>query len=168
MKKQLFLLAAGLTFSAAVWAADVTVDAPWVRGTVPGQKATGAFMTLTSSKDAALVGVSVSKQVAAVAEVHEMKMEGERMSMHAIPRLALPAGKPVALASGGYHIMLMGLKAPLKAGDSVDLELKIETAAKKTETLKVKAAVRDLAAAAPSGGAGMGGMGGAREHMHQH
>lgn len=137
---------------AASAAAELDVQTPWVRGTVEGQKSTGAFMTLTSKQDAALVGASVSGKIAGVVEVHEMKMEGDRMLMRAIPRLELPAGKPVELARGGYHIMLMDLKKSLKPGDSVTLSLKIENAAKKVETVKVKAEVRDLTGEAPGRG----------------
>lgn len=137
------LLATGLAA-----AADVEVKAPWVRGTVEGQKASGAFMTITSKHDAVLVGASVDKKIAGVVEVHEMKMEEDRMLMRAIPRLPLPAGKPVALERGGYHVMLMDLKKQLKPGDVIPLTLKIETASKKIERIKVKATVRDLTAEA--------------------
>jgi hypothetical protein len=54
-----------------------------------------------------------------VVEVHEMKMEGDVMKMRAIPALDLPAGKTVELKPGGYHVMLMDLKAPLAKGSSV-------------------------------------------------
>lgn len=144
MNKHLSLLIAALVFSSLSLAADIEVRSPWVRGTVEGQKASGAFMTLTSTKGATLVGAAVSKKVAGVAEVHEMKMEGDRMLMRAIPRLELPAGKPVELARGGYHIMLLDLQRQLKPGESVDIELKVENAARKIEIVRVKAEVRDL------------------------
>ena len=69
-------------------------------------------MTLTAREPLSLVGVATP--VAGVAEVHEMKMEGEVMKMRAVPALELPAGKPVELKPGGYHLMLMDLKAPLR------------------------------------------------------
>lgn len=142
--RSLLALSAFLCASMPVVAADIEAQSPWVRGTVAGQKATGAFMTLTSKQDAVLVGASVSSKIAGVVEVHEMKMEGDRMVMRALPRLELPAGKPVELARGGYHIMLMGLKKQLKPGETVTLSLKIESAGQKVETVKVKAKVRDL------------------------
>lgn len=142
-----------LAASTLVSAADLDVQTPWIRGTVEGQKATGAFMTLISKKDAVLVGASVSSKIAGVVEVHEMRMEGDRMLMRPLPRLELPAGKPVELARGGYHIMLMDLKKPLKAGDHVTLTLKVENAAKKMESIKVKTEVRDLNGEAAGGGA---------------
>ncbi len=131
--------------SGVAYASDVEVKAVWVRGTVSGQQATGAFMEVTSQSGAAIVGAS--SPVAGVTEVHEMKMDGNVMKMRAIPRLDLPAGKIVKLEPGGYHVMLMALKQPLKAGDTVPLTLKIEGNDKKTETIEIKAEVRDLTAA---------------------
>jgi copper(I)-binding protein len=86
--------------------AQVTVKDPWVRATVPAQKATGAFMQITSAQDARLV--EARSPVAGVVEVHEMVMEKEVMKMRAIKGLDLPAGKTVELKPGGYHVMLMG------------------------------------------------------------
>lgn len=107
--------------SAQTPSAKVDVKDAWVRSTVPGQKGTGAFMTLTAKDGAKLVGVS--SPVAGVGEVHEMKMEGDVMKMRALPSLDLPAGKVVELKSGGYHIMLMDLKQPLAKDSKVPLTL---------------------------------------------
>jgi copper(I)-binding protein len=127
--------------------AQTTVKDAWVRGTVAQQKASGAFMQITSAQGGKLV--AVSSPVAGVVEVHEMAMEGSVMKMHAIPGLDLPAGKTVELKPGGYHVMLMDLKQQLKAGDSVPLTLVIEGKNGKRETLEVKAPVRALGADAP-------------------
>ncbi len=129
--------------SMSAWA-GVTVEAPWVRGTVEGQQASGAFMVLRSSVDAFVIGVSTP--VAGVAEVHEMTLEGGVMKMRAVPRLALPADEAVELKPGGYHVMLMNLKQSLKKGELVPITLTIETANKKIEKIEVKAEVRDLTA----------------------
>jgi copper(I)-binding protein len=69
-----------------------------------------------------------------------MAMEGNVMKMRQIDRLALPAGKTVQLSPGGYHLMLLGLKAPLKAGDSFPLTLKFEKAGEVTVKVRVEAA----------------------------
>lgn len=124
-------------------AQELTVKEPWVRGTVKAQKATGAFMEVTSTDGAALVGAS--SPVAGVVEVHEMAMENNVMKMRAIPRLDLPAGKAVQLKPGGYHIMLMDLKQQIKKGDAVPITLKVEGKDKSVKTVDVKAEVRDLA-----------------------
>jgi copper(I)-binding protein len=105
---------------------SVEVSNAWVRPTVQGQKGTGAFMNLTARNGAKLVGVSTP--VAGVAEVHEMKMEGDIMRMRAVPMLDLPAGQTVQLKPGGYHLMLMDLKQPLPKGGTVPLTLRLQDA----------------------------------------
>jgi copper(I)-binding protein len=126
--------------------AQVTVADVWVRGTVAGQKATGAFMKLTSATDAILVGAT--SPVAAVVEIHEMAHEGGMMRMRAIGELKLPAGKAVELRPGGYHVMLMDLKQPLKEGETVPVTLTFRDASGKKTSLEVAAPVRALTAPA--------------------
>jgi copper(I)-binding protein len=123
--------------------AQVSVTDPWVRGTVAGQRATGAFMTLTAASDAALV--SAASPTAKIVEIHEMAMDGNVMKMRAIPRLDLPAGKPVTLKPGGYHVMLMALQQPLKEGETVKITLTFEGRDGKRTTTEVPAKVRPLA-----------------------
>ncbi len=130
------------------FAGDIEIKAPWVRGTVAGQTATGAFMEITSKSGASLVGAA--SPVAGVTEVHEMKMDGGVMKMRAVARLDLPAGKPVILGPGGYHVMLMNLKQTIKTGDSVPLTLQFEGKDRKVEMLEVVAEVRDLTSKSPA------------------
>lgn len=141
MKKllSLFLLAALPAL------AQVTVGEPWVRATVAAQKATGAFMTLTSVQPVKLVGVS--SPAAGTVEVHEMKMENDMMRMRQLPALDLPAGQLVKLAPGGYHLMLLDLKQPLKDGDKIPLTLEFEDAKKVRSKVVVDAPVKPLNAA---------------------
>ncbi len=149
MNIRLILIATTLLAASAVHA-QTTVSEPWVRSTVAGQRATGAFLQITSAAGGKLV--SASSPVAGVVEIHEMTMEGNVMKMRALSKgLDLPAGKAVALKPGGLHVMLMDLKQPLKAGDTVPLSLVVEGAANKRETIEVKATVRG-AQAAPAGG----------------
>ena len=124
--------------------AQTTVKDAWVRGTVEPQRATGAFMKITSAQGGKLV--AVESPVAGVVEVHAMSMQGDVMSMHAVPDLALPPGRTVDFKPGGYHVMMMGLKQALKAGDVVPLTLVIEGKDGKRETIEVKASVRALGA----------------------
>lgn len=152
--KQLFraapaLLAAACLTLAAGANAQTTVQDAWARGTVAGQQASGVFMRLSSAQGARLVGAA--SPVAASVEIHEMRMEGGVMRMGAVPALDLPAGKPVELKPGGFHVMLMGLKQALKAGDTLPLTLTVEGRDGRRETLEVKAEVRALGAAAASG-----------------
>lgn len=148
MTKQISMLAAGLLLSGAALA-QVTVGDPWIRATVPAQKTSGAFMQLTSKQDARLVGVRTP--VAGNAEIHQMEMQGQSMKMHAVDGIALPAGKPVNLASGGYHIMLFDLKRQLKEGETVPLTLVVEDARHKRADVNVNVPVKPLDYSAPAG-----------------
>lgn len=113
-----------LVSAAALAQTTVQVEDPWVRGTVTGQPATGAFMRLTPSAHARLV--AARSPVAGVVEIHEMAMDGDVMKMRQIPGLDLAAGRTMDLKPGGYHVMLMSLKQPLKGGQSVPLTLIFE------------------------------------------
>lgn len=146
MKKQFFALAMSTAFAASA-AAQVTVREPWIRATVPAAQATGAFMELVSKQDARLV--EVRSPAAGIIEIHQMSMQGDRMMMSAVESLDLPAGKPVALASGGYHIMMMDLKRQMKAGETVPMTLVIENKGKKRETVEVQVPVKPLSYTAP-------------------
>src|SRR3954466_2294372 len=116
---------------AAAWSAqaqtpELAVHGAWVRATVQGQVSSGAYMTLTAKEPLVLTGASTP--VAARAEVHEMKMDGEIMRMRELDALALPAGKPVELKPGSYHVMLTQLRAPLQPQTSVPLTLHLKKA----------------------------------------
>lgn len=143
MKTALKLLLTGSLLTAALGAyAQATVKDAWVRATIPQQKATGAFMKIQVPHDARLV--EIQTPIAAMVEVHEMKMDNNVMKMRAIQGLELPAGKEIELKPGSYHVMLMGLKAQVKEGDVVPLTLVIEGKDKKRETIEVKAKARPL------------------------
>ena len=128
----------------AAQAQTVEVKDAWVRTTVPGQKATGAFMKITAKEGTRLVGASTP--AAGVAEVHEMKMDGDVMKMRAVPALELPAGKTVELKPGGFHVMLMDLKAALPKDSTVPLTLLFKDAKGVESRLELKLPV---AASAP-------------------
>jgi periplasmic copper chaperone A len=148
MKKTcLFALLAGALFSTAALAQVAVTDA-WARATVPQQKSAGAFMRLRSQAPAKLVAASTP--AAARAEVHEMKMQGQTMTMHEVDAIELPAGKEVVLGPGGYHVMLFGLKQQLKEGDSVPLTLVVEDAAGKRVDVKTSAQVKPIAYQPPA------------------
>jgi copper(I)-binding protein len=149
MKKTIFTVLMSMSFAHAALA-QVSVKDAWIRATVPAAKATGAFMQLQSARDARLIEVRSS--AAGIAEIHEMSMTGQMMKMHAIDGLDLPAGKPVDLASGGYHLMLQDLKRQLKDGDKVPLTLVVQYKDKKTETIAIEVPVKPLTYSAPQRG----------------
>jgi periplasmic copper chaperone A len=142
MKRTLFISLFSLAASTAF--AQVTVTNPWVRATVPQQKATGAFLQIKSAKDARLV--EARSPAANVVELHEMTMVDNVMKMRATTGVALPAGQLVELKPGGHHVMLVDLKQPIKEGDRVHLTLVIEDKDHKRETIEVNAVARPLTA----------------------
>lgn len=136
-----------------LYAQTVEVKDAWVRTTVPGQKATGAFMKVTAKDGAKLVGAS--SPVAGVTEVHEMKMEGDVMKMRAVAGgLDLPAGKTVELKPGAYHVMLMDLKAPLAKDSTVPLTLVFKDAKGVESKVELKLQVAAVAPGASAVKAG--------------
>jgi copper(I)-binding protein len=138
-----------LSHTAALAQAPVHIQDPWVRATVPGQKATGAFMTLTASGDWRLVGVK--SPVSGIAQVHEMSMKEGVMRMAEVAGgLPLPKGQAVQLKPGGFHLMLMDLKSAAKVGEVVPLTLTFKAANGRTETMEVQAPVRPLGGKAPA------------------
>ncbi len=139
---------ATLLAAAGAVQAQVQVRDAWARPALPGQAATGAFMALTSTDGARLIGAA--SPVAGVVEIHEMVMEGSVMKMRAVPAIDLPPGRSVELKPGGYHVMLMDLRRPLNAGEKIALELRFETRDKRlvTQPIEVEVSVRAPAAAA--------------------
>jgi periplasmic copper chaperone A len=156
--RPLLVAALALSSGSVVLAQSVEVKDAWVRTSVQGQKATGAFMTLTAKNGAKLV--SASSPVAGVSEVHEMKMEGDVMKMRAVPALELPAGKAVELKPGGYHVMLMDLKAALPKDSTVPMTLVFVDAKGVQSKLDIKLPV---ATVSPGGAQGQ-----APAHAHGH
>jgi copper(I)-binding protein len=135
-------LLAALFISASVYAGDIRVENAWARATAPGQDAASVDLTITSKHAATMVGVS--SRVARTAQLHSMVMEGGMMRMREVAGISLPAGKTVNLSESGYHMMLTGLKAPLKEGETVPLILSIKVGNKSVVQVKVKAEVRSL------------------------
>jgi periplasmic copper chaperone A len=142
------LTATLLLVSGALHAQSVDVKDAWVRATVPGQMGTGAFMKITAREGTRLVGVSTP--AAGVAELHEMKIDGDIMKMRALPGLDLPAGKTVELKAGGNHVMMMDLKQALPKGSSVPMTLRFKDAQGTPSQLDLVVPVK---ATAPSAGA---------------
>ncbi|WP_047286543.1 MULTISPECIES: copper chaperone PCu(A)C [Pseudomonas] len=131
------LLGLGGTASAAT-----QVENAWVRATVAGQHASGAFMDLTASSDSKLV--EVQSPVAKNVQIHQSSMHNDVMSMQQVDAVALPAGQKVSLDTHGYHVMLMELTGQIKAGDKVPLTLTVENAKGEKEIIEVQAQARAL------------------------
>lgn len=132
-------LLAGAALAALAQPAPVTAERAWLRPTVQGQASTGGYLTLHATEALTLVGASTP--VAAVTEVHEMKMEGDVMRMRQVDGVPLAPGKPLELKPGGYHLMLMQLRTPLQPQARIPLTLVFRDAAGATRTLSVSGQV---------------------------
>ena len=122
---------------------DINIGHPYARTTAAGQASGGGYLKL-ENKGADDKLLSASADVAASVELHSMSMEGDVMRMRQVDGIALPKGKTVELKPGGFHIMFLGLKAPLKSGDKFPLKLKFEKAGEVTVTVNVEAGGGEL------------------------
>jgi copper(I)-binding protein len=152
MSRSLFLpaaLATGLLASQAAFADNTTVaiDHVWSRAQIAGRNG-AVFLTLTGKGTGDRL-VGVSSPVAEKAELHETIMDQGIIKMREVQGMPIAAGGTVTLAPGGLHIMLMGLKQPLKEGESVSLTLVFE----KAGPVPTNAKIEKAGAAAPSGDA---------------
>lgn len=125
--------------AATARAGDISLDHPWSRATPAGAPVGAGYVTLKNSGAAADKLVSATADVARKVEVHEMAMDNGVMKMRPVNGLEIPAGQSVELKPGGYHIMFMGLKQQLKAGDTVKGVLTFEKAGAVPVEFKVEA-----------------------------
>ncbi len=144
---------AALLSAAQVVAEEVAVNAAWARATAPGQGSAAVYLRITSQQQASIV--AVSSPAADSAEMHSMTHDNGMMKMRKLEALPLPAKQEVVLGSGGNHLMLTGLKQPLKAGSSVPLTLTVQFADQRRVKVTVQAEIKPLTARHD-------------EHEHQH
>jgi len=122
-------------------ASVIAVTEPWSRETAEGQNAGGAFMTIANTGTAADRLTGGSTPVAGRVEIHTMSMDGGVMRMRQLEDgLEVPSGDEVTLKPGSFHVMLMDLKQPLKAGETVPLTLTFAGAGTVETQLVVKPA----------------------------
>lgn len=123
-------------------AGEIVVEGAWARTSPMSAETGAAYFTITSPVDDELVSASVDPSVAGMVEIHETtENDAGEMEMSPITALPLPAGEAVALAPGGYHIMMMKLAAPLELGSTISIELTMKSGA----TVTVDAEVREEA-----------------------
>ena len=131
--------------TAAFRLGDLTVTAPWTRATPGGAKIAGGYLKISNSGSAPDRFIGATTELADHAEIHEMSMSDGVMKMRPLPNgLEIRPGETVELKSGGYHLMFMDLKQPLKAGESFKAKLQFE----KAGSLEVTFAVNALGATA--------------------
>jgi hypothetical protein len=147
--KKLLGCAVALLLSSSIYAGDIQIENAWARATAPGQDSAMVDLTITSKRAATLV--SISSTASKTVELHSMTHENGMMKMREVKTMALPAGKPINLGERGYHLMLIGLNAPLKAGENVLLTLGIQVDGQAMLKVETKAVVQPPTAAMPQG-----------------
>ncbi|MEO9162980.1 MAG: copper chaperone PCu(A)C [Casimicrobiaceae bacterium] len=123
---------------------ELRIGHPYARPTPPGARTGGAYFTIRNVGKAGDRLLRVSSSAAQTVELHSMTMDGNLMKMRAVPALDIPAGSNVTLGTGGYHVMLTGLRQPLVAGNKLPLTLTFE----KAGTIEVSAQVEAFDASA--------------------
>lgn len=140
----MLILVSGATPAAAE--NSISVDKAWSRATAPGVDIGVGYLTITNDGDTPDRLVSVSTPVAERAEIHQTQMVDGKMQMRPVPDgIPIPPKGTVTLEPAGYHLMLMGLKAPLQKGSTFGADLTFEHAG----TVEVTFHVEGVGASAP-------------------
>ncbi|MFT5709188.1 MAG: copper(I)-binding protein, partial [Oceanospirillaceae bacterium] len=121
--------------------ADVTIKDAYLRAVPPGQMMSAAFMQLTNNTDKALTIIGGSSEFVKSIEVHNhAKIDGV-MKMRRVPGLTIEAGDTTVLKPGGLHIMFIGLKKMIKAGEDFRFELTFDDGTSQAVTLPIKSII---------------------------
>jgi len=132
-------LVAGPVLAEDMTAGDLVISQPWSRATPGGAKIGGGYLTIENKGRAPDRLIAASGDFAGRVEIHEMAIKDGVMTMRQLDKgLVIEPGKTVKLAPGGYHLMLMELKTPLKQGDKLPVTLEFEKAGKVTLSLDVQ------------------------------
>ena len=126
---------------AAVFGADIEIEGAYARASIPNVPNSAAFFVIKNNSDKDIAITSANSDVAEKNELHTHIKENKMMKMMKIEKLVVPAKSSLELKSGGDHVMLIGLKKELKAGDEINLELSFSDGDKKN----IKVPVKDLA-----------------------
>lgn len=140
-------LSAGAAGGHEFKAGTVTVAHPWARATVTGTKMGAVFLEIKASPERADRLIGGKTDAAEKVELHNHVMENGIAKMRSVPGVDIPAGKSVVLNPRGYHMMLIGLKSPLKEGDILPLTLLFERAGEVT----IEASIEPINAMGPHG-----------------
>jgi copper(I)-binding protein len=138
-----FLLSCSSNMAIAAEDSTINVHQAWARTTAPGQDVGAVYLMIVSKKDTSLV--SVKADIAEHAQIHSMTMDNGIMKMRELESLPIPAGKMVNLSPGGIHLMLVGLKKPLKAGEKIALTLEFKDTAGKSSSVNITAPIQNEA-----------------------
>jgi hypothetical protein len=143
MKKTVWMTVFAMMLATTqAFAGEVKVTNAWTRATAPGQDTASVQLVITSRKDATLVGFASGE--AEKGEIHETVMENGMMKMRPLESLPLPAKTPVTLGEGGTHLMLIGLRKPLRVGHKLPFALWVKFANGRTTILRLLAVIKPL------------------------
>lgn len=134
----MLVMSVALTLSAVVAADAISVIDPYVRAMPPGQKVTGAFLSLKNNSNSDRSLLRVESDVAKNVELHEHTHKDGMMQMREVEKINIAKGSTTALKPGGLHIMLIGLTRELKVGDIVDLKLFFDDSSEQVVKAPVK------------------------------
>lgn len=147
-------LLAGHAMAADYHVGSLQISQPWARATPKGADDGAAYMTVTNTGKTVERLTCVSSDAAAKCEIHEMIMDNGIMKMREVEGgLRIQPGETVTFKPGGYHVMLVDLKAPLQQGKTVEATLKVDTGG----TTQVEFPIAAIGAPAPGTTSG-GGM----------
>jgi copper(I)-binding protein len=137
------VVAAALLFTSAAWAhsydlGPLHIGHPSATPTAPGQPNGAAYLTVEITGADTDRLIALETPVAEAAEAHDMSMDGGVMSMRKLDAVEIAPGAPAVFQPGGMHIMLIGLKSPLKAGETAPLTLTFEKAGTITVDLAIE------------------------------
>lgn len=143
-------LAGGLVQAHEYKVGDIEVLHPWTRATPPNAETAGGYLKLRNDGQVADALIGGHSTIAERVEIHSMTTEDGVMRMRPVGKdgVVVKPGETVALAPGGIHIMFVGLKNPLKAGERVPLTLEFKNGG----SLDVELATEELGSRGPEGG----------------
>jgi copper(I)-binding protein len=126
---------------------DITVSHPWARATPGGVTVGGAYFEVKAAPGPGDRLIGARSAVAGSMEVHSHSIENGVAKMRRVDGLPIKGGESVVLKPGGYHVMLLDLKKPLKEGDLLKFTLSFE----KAGDIEVEATVEPIGAKGPHG-----------------
>lgn len=134
MEKNLIAAIASVLFALGPCAAfaqarsELQIEKPWARATVPGAAVGGGYLVIRNNGATGDRLLGATTPASARVEIHEMAMEKNVMRMREVKGIDVPAKGAIEFKPGGYHLMFMELKAPLKQGEKVPVTLRFEKA----------------------------------------
>ena len=143
----IFSILSAFSFPAA---AQVAIEKPWARATVPGAKVAGGYMVIRNQGAAGDRLVSATSPASAKVELHVHVNDNGVMKMREVPAYDVPARGAFELKPGGAHLMFMELKRPFKEGEKVPVKLKFEKAGEVSAEFHVGRLGESAPPAAPS------------------